>query len=421
MKATLILVSPLLFCFLLIVCFTRQAAAQTSKTEESSRIKNFGWSLKENPKPPEEKIDGAKAAQTAIDLDDDVIRIETNLVITDVLVLDKQGHSIKGLKKEDFAVFEDSQPQEIEFFSLGDGNIPRSIVLIIDYSGSQLPFIETSIEAAKVLVDKLSPNDRMAIVSDDVELISDFSKDKLELKSKLESLKKQALAGRVGKSEQFSALFAVMNEIFADHDVRPIVIFQTDGDELVRLRGGKVDLRNQKSPQPGAANLIKRYSLAEILTAAEKARSSIYTIYPGLKFGDLTDTEQILQARVDFKRRTELSIQRGVISPNNRYTNFDEKFYRSYAQDIVEKQTILSGLAKYTGGWSDYLETTNQAGEIYTRILSNINNRYVIGYSPVNKAKDGKRRMVKIEIKGHPEYAVWGRKTYYAPDSNEKK
>lgn len=412
MKVSLI---KLLSCLIIFACFSCSVLAQT-KSEENSRIKNFGWSLKENPQRPKEVVEKSKKKPTE-DLDEDVIRIETNLVVTDVLVLDKQGRSIKGLKKEDFVIFEDNQPQEIEVFSLGDGNIPRSIVLVIDYSGSQLPFIETSIEAAKILVDKLTPNDRMAIVSDDIELISDFSKDKEFLKSKLQSLKRQALAGRVGKSEQFSALYAVLNEIFEDDDVRPIVIFQTDGDELVRLKGGKVDLRSQKSPQPMAEDLVKRFSFSDILTATEKARSSIYTIYPGMKFGDLPESEQVLQAKVDFRKRTELSIQRGVISPSNRNMNFDDRFYLNYARDILEKQAILAGLAKYTGGWADYLETPEQANDVYTRILSGINERYVIGYSPTNEAKDGKRRVLKIEIKGHPEYTIWGRKTYFAPNS----
>lgn len=417
MKNAITICSKSLILLIIFSCALLTISAQT-KTEESSRIKNFGWSLKENPQRPKEVAETPKEKpKEDFDEDDDVIKIETNLVVTDILVLDKQGRSIKGLKQEDFVVFEDNQPQEIEVFSLGDGNIPRSIVLIIDYSGSQLPFIETSIEAAKVLVDKLSPNDRMAIVTDDIELISDFSKDKELLKSKLEYLKKQALAGRVGKSEQFSALYAVLNEIFEDQDVRPIVIFQTDGDELVRLKGGRIDLRSQNSPQPMLDNLIKRYSFSDILTATEKARSAIYTIYPGMKFGDLSESEQILQAKVDFRKRTELSIQRGVISPNNRNTNFDDRFYRNYARDILEKQTILSGLAKYTGGWSDYLETPESANDVYTRILSGINSRYVIGYSPTNEAKDGKRRVIKIEIKGHPDYTVWGRKTYFAPNS----
>jgi hypothetical protein len=39
----------------------------------------------------------------------------------------------------------------------------------------------------------------------------------------------------------------------------------------------------------------------------------------------------------------------------------------------------------------------------------------VIGYYPTNKARDGKRRTVTIEVRDHPEYIVWGRKAYFAP------
>ena len=41
--------------------------------------------------------------------------------------------------------------------------------------------------------------------------------------------------------------------------------------------------------------------------------------------------------------------------------------------------------------------------------------RYVVGFYPANKERDGKRRRVQVEVRGHPEYTVWGRKSYYAP------
>ena len=79
-----------------------------------------------------------------------MVRVETSLVVCDVLVLNQRGQSVQGLTKNDFVVTEDGKPQAVGMFSLGDdAKVPRSIVLIIDYSGSQLPFIHTSVEAAK--------------------------------------------------------------------------------------------------------------------------------------------------------------------------------------------------------------------------------------------------------------------------------
>ena len=78
-------------------------------------------------------------------------------------------------------------------------------------------------------------------------------------------------------------------------------------------------------------------------------------------------------------------------------------------------QSAVSGAATITGGsqpssWRSQIRRE----EIYSRILSDVDRRYVIGYYPTNKTRDGKRRKVLIGVRNHPEYTVEGRKTYYA-------
>ena len=126
----------------------------------SPKLREFGSSLSRSPDDPT-----SPAAESRAN-DDDVVRVETNLVVCAVLVIDPSGKIVQGLNKEDFIVKEDDKLQEVASLSLGDNkDLPRSIVLIIDYSGSQLPYIKTSIESAKMLVDKLNPKDRMAVVT----------------------------------------------------------------------------------------------------------------------------------------------------------------------------------------------------------------------------------------------------------------
>src|SRR5947209_18023148 len=48
--------------------------------------------------------------------DDDVIKINSNLVSLDVIVKDKKGKAITDLKSEDFSVFENGVTQKVEFF-----------------------------------------------------------------------------------------------------------------------------------------------------------------------------------------------------------------------------------------------------------------------------------------------------------------
>jgi VWFA-related protein len=341
---------------------------------------------------------------------EDVVRVDTDLVVSAVLVVDPQGKMVRGLTKADFIVKEDDKLQEVESITLGDSKeVPRSMVLIIDYSGSQLPYIRTSIEAAKTLVDKLNPKDRMALVTDDVKLLVDFTTDKQMLKGQLDALKNQAISGKAGASEQYDALMSSLNELFDAEDIRPIVIFQTDGDQLGALKGGS---------EPNPFVPPRKYGLEDVFAAAERARATIYSIIPGLGFTGLSKEEAIRRAKIDWANREaatlELMRARNQTLPSPSATPLPEEFFVKHSERWMRMHRALMGLAEHTGAWAEFLERPDQADEIYTRVLSDIDRRYVIGYYPTNRNRDGKRRKVSIEVRGHPEYAVWGQKNYFA-------
>ena len=183
-------------------------AQEKQKREEfGSSLKRLRWDEREQRAVETRKGDERSDSDT-------VIRVETSLAVFEILAFDKKGLAVPGLSKSDFIVAEDGAPQEVASLSPGDGStVPRSVILIIDYSVSQLPFIESSVAAAKDLVDRLKPNDRMAIVTDDVALLAPFTRDKLKLKDGLDSLRKRAKSKRFGRSEQYSALLATLKEI----------------------------------------------------------------------------------------------------------------------------------------------------------------------------------------------------------------
>jgi len=162
-------------------------------SREKRRLKDFGLSLQrlkwdDRKKAAVEKRSKSKPKRNGDSDEEEVVRVETTLVVCDILVLDSQGRFVQGLNKEDIIVTEDGQPQQVGTFSLGgSAAVPRSIVLIIDYSINQSGFVTESVEAAKILVDGLGPRDRMAIVTDQVELLTDFTDDKKKLTEKLDS------------------------------------------------------------------------------------------------------------------------------------------------------------------------------------------------------------------------------------------
>src|SRR5439155_14091437 len=288
--------------------------------------------------------------------------------------LESQGRPIPGLAKEDFLVKEDNQPQRVGSFSLGNSDIvPRSIVLIIDYSGSQLPYVITSVEAAKMLVDKLNPRDRMALVTDDVKLLVDFTGDKRLLKTKLDSLKARAMSGWLGRSKQYDALMATLNELFSKEDQRPIIIFQTDGDQLDDLSG---------RPRP---TMLEPYvpsvtfTFEDLVATADSSRATIYSIIPGVPFVGLSVADQLKNARADWENRqkayAELRRLNNIPAQNSGLRAPSDSALMRNAEFWYYLQLALASLAKGTGAWADYLQQPEQAGELYSRVLNDINRR----------------------------------------------
>jgi VWFA-related protein len=261
---------------------------QTRAQTATSKIQTFGSSLKRSKTSASGQPD--KTAQKRTDTDtssaEDVVRVETSLVQLDLLVTDAGGSRyISGLTRDDFVVTEDDRPQQISTFTLGDdaARLPRSIVLIFDRSDSQLAYLDASIKAAKRLVEQLAPTDEMAIVTDDVQLAVGFTKDKKKLKQTLDSLRKWTLEGYRTRSMQFSALLATLRELIGPEIKRPIIIFQTDGDEVGRLSGWP--------PVAGEQVTEYGYDVNDIYAEVEKSRAKIYTVIPNDRLIGLPEGE----------------------------------------------------------------------------------------------------------------------------------
>jgi VWFA-related protein len=411
------LLTFLLCSSFVLLSLNHSSLAQTPERKKK-KIKNFGSSLKRKS-----NVNATQKIEKVKNSEDSEIIIKTDLVVLDCLVTDAKGNVITDLKAQDFVISEDNQAQEIEMFSLGnDAKVPRSIVLVIDYSGSQKPYIERSVEAAKLLVDKLRPNDLMAIVTDDVELIAQFTSDKAKLKKELDELKKTGgvkVFGigsfNIGKSKQFSALYATLNEIFDETDVRPIVIFQTDGDELLFLND---QYGNEIYPN---INRQANFSSVELFELANKSRASLYSIFVGAKYLGLSEEEKKKKREAENLRWYKYwgfdptKIPPPTPEQEEERRQLQARIKQYYPNGLPDPQEFMSNLSQQTGGWIEFLEEPEQADGIYTRILSELNTRYIIGYIPTNETKDGKRRAVKVEIKNHPEYKVFGKTSYIAP------
>lgn len=110
--------------------------------------------------------------------DDDVVRVNTDLVVLNITVTDKSGQYVPGLKISDFKILEDGHevsPELISSFSVYES--PFASVVLLDTSGSMETRLSLARSAAIRFLDNLRIDDVAAVYKFDskVEQVQEFS------------------------------------------------------------------------------------------------------------------------------------------------------------------------------------------------------------------------------------------------------
>jgi Ca-activated chloride channel homolog len=91
------------------------------------------------------------------------IRSDVELVLLDVSVKDSEGGFVSGLSKDDFKIFDNKMPQEITVFQSQD--VPVTVGLVVDNSGSVRPKKDQIVTAALTFVKNSNPQDEMFAIN----------------------------------------------------------------------------------------------------------------------------------------------------------------------------------------------------------------------------------------------------------------
>ena len=94
---------------------------------------------------------------------DYTIRTTSRLVLLDVSVKDAKGGFVSGLTKDNFKVFENGKPQEISQFA--DVDIPVTVGLVVDESGSMRPKKPEVVTAALSFIQASNPHDEVFVIN----------------------------------------------------------------------------------------------------------------------------------------------------------------------------------------------------------------------------------------------------------------
>jgi Ca-activated chloride channel family protein len=109
---------------------------------------------------------------------DDVIKVNTDLVVCDAQVLDKNKRIVGDLTKDDFELTDRGVKQEITYFSRDE--LPLSIILLLDVSRSVRPILHDIRDGARRALSRLKPGDQVAVMAfaAETKLAQDFTTDR---------------------------------------------------------------------------------------------------------------------------------------------------------------------------------------------------------------------------------------------------
>ena len=145
---------------------------------------------------------------------DDVVRINTDLVVLDALVIAKKtGQPVRDLKATDFQLVVDDIKQDITYFS--EDQLPLSVLLLLDVSNSVIPFIEEVGQSARNALERLKPQDEVAVMAFaiDTKVVQDFSRDRQLVSEKImEASRVDTLGGGTFFNDAIRAALPLMEK-----------------------------------------------------------------------------------------------------------------------------------------------------------------------------------------------------------------
>src|SRR5271154_5577491 len=171
------------------------------------------------PLPPDQTQGPAKPGSS--------IKVDVSLVVLHTTVLDDRGRFADGLKEENFRVFEDKGEQKLSVFKRED--IPVSMGLVIDNSGSMRDKRPRVNAAALTLVEASNPQDEAFVVNfnDDfyLDLDKDFSSSIPELKEALERIDSR------GSTALYDAIIGSLDHVKKGAKDKKVLLVVTDGED----------------------------------------------------------------------------------------------------------------------------------------------------------------------------------------------
>jgi len=343
-----------------------------------------------------------------------IITVDAKLVIVPAIVRDKKNALVPNLTRENFVLQVDSKPQTIRYFD-HDSNVPLTLGLLIDTSGSVRNVLDEERSASSTFLDKmLVPERDKAFViqfAHSVELLQDVTNSRPKLQQALKEVDtpnptlqrtndssnnndpnnsqgnnsgydrrgygRQGPQG--GGTALYDAVYLASDEVISKQQGRRALILLTDGDDRGSLK-----------------------SLAQSIEAAQRVDTMIYAIYyKGEDHGN-------------FDHGFPGGHHGGGIGFPGQH--FGGQRPGGYGQQRPDGKKILERICAETGGRVYEVTKKETVEKIYAEIGEELRSQYRLGFTPSAEAASEGYHKIFVTLAGQPakdKDLVYGRDGYY--------
>jgi VWFA-related protein len=362
-------------------------------------------------------------------------RVETDVVLVNLVVRDKSGAIVRGLKKEDFTLFEDGKQQRVASFDFEQTEtqaIPqpaqavlvaprttpsapavkptdklafrdhRIMVLFFDLTSMQPEEIERAVQAGQKFVDKqMTPSDMVAVISlaSSLQVNQDLTSDHDLLAKALARMNPSSGggfdAGMTGDTEGTADTAQPFTPDDTEYNIfntdRRLEALQSLADSLSRIEQRKsVIYFSSGMDKTGIENQ------SQLRNAINRAVRGNVAIYPM----DMRGLQAILPGG---------EAQQASLRGTSPYSGASVR--NAFDSNFSTQETLVT-LAADTGGRA-FLDS-NDFGAVFKKVQEDTSAYYVLGYRSSNPSRDGRFRKITVKT-SVPNVKIEFRKGYYAP------
>jgi VWFA-related protein len=279
--------------------------------------------------------------------EEDVLKIDTDLVMVEVSVTNSQGQPVRGLKAEDFKLYEDGEERAIAFVNVerrGGAERPVAVVFAVDVSGSmtseEMVKLQGALSAFSQKVSERPASFALMSFGTSAKVHQSFTNSREKLNRSFERLMRDANG-------------------LSTHTYDAV-------DDAIRLLV-------RHAPRTRAGQLLKR---------------AVVVVTDGFPVGDTVSPRTVIE------RANEAGV--------SVYTVTLPSFSRLLASASTKRAPLptpldVSGLAEKTGG-TNFYAVAEDYEPLFRALAEEVTSTYVLAfYPPEEKRRDGRSHTIRVE------------------------